>query len=356
MIQAKLPIPWNKSKMIHDFNLQVRISPLYEERRAVKATALLFPNEHPADEAEFLGSGQGWCTITEEFGQELLAFPDPFLVAHFDLLEEGRKCQDPAFIRLVSRDAPSLLALASDLYLKMRRSFCLNFPGEQSDQVLEQIGKMSAYVREERSKPNFKPVSIGFLKEHLKVVKDVKKLTFSLPKYLIPAKRSEEEVLEFWKTDKFSLSELCELCKLTKGKLRGIIKRGTLPKQAEPAKQSVRLVKSKLLTEEINYLKELADDPEMSYSCRQMRSLFEEKFGFRISTSLVYYHLTKTLGYSYKKNKFKPPSFFSKGQLVVNYKVCEAMLDFFKEEMHFVFIYEVAFHLGVHRECSFSKV
>ena len=214
MIQAKLPIPWNKSKMIHDFNLQVRISPLYEERRAVKATALLFPNEHPADEAEFLGSGQGWCTITEEFEQELLAFPEPFLVAHFDLLEEGLKCQDPAFIRCVSRDAPSLLALASDLYLKMRRSFCLNFPGEQSDQVLEQIGKMSAYVREERSKPNFKPVSIGFLKEHLKVVKDVKKLTFSLPKYLIPAKRSEEEVLEFWKTDKFSLSELCELCKL----------------------------------------------------------------------------------------------------------------------------------------------
>eukprot|EP01022_Parablepharisma_sp_SALTPOND_P015272 TRINITY_DN2143_c0_g1_i1.p1 TRINITY_DN2143_c0_g1~~TRINITY_DN2143_c0_g1_i1.p1 ORF type:complete len:283 (-),score=-21.52 TRINITY_DN2143_c0_g1_i1:123-869(-) len=80
-----------------------------------------------------------------------------------------------------------------------------------------------------------------------------------------------------------------------------------------------------------------------------------ENFGHTVSRKMVYYHLTKKLGYSFKRNHFKMRVAFEPEQTIVRYKVCLQLIEYFKQGKNIIYMDETGFHLGIQREYSYSK-
>ena len=344
------------SKLIQSFNSQVEISPLLQKRREVHSLPTVFLPEDSPMQVAFNCSPPGFCFISKELEALLLQNQQACKVIHYDLRLQGKKCQAVSFGAKIRQALPKLLRLVAKVDLNLQQQLCQCYNEDQKAEIMPAIERLG----KEFQKYDFAQVEsksvVDMIAEKLKPPKELKKPCITDLSLILPKKRSEAEVLQLKESGKLSVREICQACKITIGKYYSISKRSKLAEERKESQPKIKLIKSKLLNKEISYLKELADDPKRSYSCGEMQVAFQEKFGFVISAGLIRYHLVHTLGYSYKRNSFKPIPFFSSGQAVVSYKVGERLLNYLHDGKTVIFVDETAFHMGLHREYSYSKV
>jgi len=100
---------------------------------------------------------------------------------------------------------------------------------------------------------------------------------------------------------------------------------------------------------------ELVEDPKKVYLVPDICADIQENFNHSVSRKMVYYQLTKKLGYSYKRNHFKPAIAFSPEQKIVKFKVCQKLIDFMREGKNIISIDETFFSFFLARHASYAK-
>jgi len=126
--------------------------------------------------------------------------------------------------------------------------------------------------------------------------------------------------------------------------------------QLEEQKDHKPIKKSYLKGNEIMYLKELADIPCKSYTIPEIKEMFETKFKFEVPKNTLYYHLTKTLKYSYKRTHYKSSLAFQPEQYIINFKVCEKLIECMISNRFIVYIDEAGLRNNFDRQYSYAPI
>lgn len=356
MIQTKLSLTIDKHKMVEQFNKDTKLSSLYEERRKIDTTQTMFFDDDILESIHFKSSSISWCEIPSDLDLFLSECENPPNVIHFENIKEAKYIHDEKFINKCKGESRKLLSLLANLYCD---SYLNIFDAYGRDKQ-EHIKTICVNLKEE-FKTNIdeiiaKPSIIAVIKRKLKSSRE-KNIPLSLSySFVFPKKRENEEVLKLKKEGKYSVNDICTLCKISLGKYYGICKKEKIFEENKIDVNKTSIIKSFLKGDEILFIKSLADDPHKSFSVPEMCEAFHENFGFPVSKKVIYYHLTKTLGYSYKRNHFKPIPAFLPSQHVVNYKVCKSILNFWEQKKILICIDESGFNLGVQKEYSYSPL
>ena len=251
--------------------------------------------------------------------------------------------------------ASNYLRLAMGLYLQQYKALAESYDAHQKLIVLSEIVVLEHELKDDFDCWINKPSIVAYIKHRLFALPAVPTVQPTFEPLLFPRKRTESEVLRLKDEKKHSIKDICALSKISQSKYYDICKRKKYSDEhPEEIKAQPRL-RGGLSSEDINYIKQLADDPAKSYTVPDMCEEMKQKFKLEVSKKTVYYHLTHTLGYSYQRNHFKPLAAFKPIQKVVNYKVCKTLLDFQKQHKNIICLDESGFHLGVQKEYSYAK-
>ena len=107
--------------------------------------------------------------------------------------------------------------------------------------------------------------------------------------------------------NKYTVSEICEPLTISKCKYYNVIKGGSL---GDNRKSMDKEARTYLSTEMISFIKKLLDDREKCFSARDIKGKLFDLYSLHIPKSTMYYCITKSLGYSFKKVNYRPKHFY----------------------------------------------
>jgi transposase len=172
---------------------------------------------------------------------------------------------------------------------------------------------------------------------------------------MIPHPASEEEIKSLIEEKKLSVREICKLCKISFTKYYRIKRNLPFGPPYQLKNPKKKLARTYLLDQELEYIRTLATDPNQSFSIREMCLKFGEKFGFTPKKGLVYYHLTKTLGFSFKRNVFvAEPATIPTSKFAV-FNACKQFLDMWYGVPLVISVDESGFDLGIVRDYGYAR-
>lgn len=343
---------------IIDFNRDVLLSEKYVKRRHVQTTKTIFYDDDAHSYHAFASSAEGWCTIPNVLASFMTEQRDHHAaITCDDWLDCVNSQSEEALAEARGAEIRKYLGLLASLYVacysqRIERSY--NLHKEDLRAKLEWI--RSEVDPNPEAFASTKASIVGYIRNGLKVENRPPPRLIPAPGRLVIAhKAMNDEVLDLRRKGNYSVKDICAICKLTPSKYYRICRESD---QAEEHKGEAKVPRGawpRLSGSNLIYLKGLADDPFHSYTAREMRNRLWEALDVTVSTKTVYYHLTRTLGYSYKRSRFKPAAYFGKLQKSNNYKVAKAILDFNSTDKNIICIDESGFQLGIQREYSYAK-
>jgi len=191
------------------------------------------------------------------------------------------------------------------------------------------------------------------LKKSTQEIKVQKKLDYNKRKNWEILK---EKILSLKSEKSYSVNEICEICNITRYRYYMILSAIKSNKNLSDSCLNNRIYKGILGTNEINFIKSLLDNKFESFSVPQIRDKLFEHFKIYVSKSLIYYHIRKTLRYSYKRTLFKDKSFMEPVQKIIEYKTTLEMLLDLKLDKNLVYLDETSLQISDYKEFSFSPV
>jgi transposase len=341
--------------IIARINTNLRESTSFESRRKVRSTQTIFYDSDLHVDYFSSPSPATWCTITERLESIIKSFPyNPQVNCVCETTKENDLRDEDAIKSLKSR-IPDLLKLVVRLYSAAYISYAEKYMEEDKEEHIQRYTSNRDRILSQIDDIIKLPSVFQHVKREIKIKSVQPAEPKQPPPIPFPRKRTAQEVVELSKLGKYSMKDICRLSKISTYQYYRIIKQGEQPLPQPSAAGKLRLVKSFLRSDEINYFKELADDPTHSYTVPEMRSLFSSKFGFEITNKVVYYHLTRTLGYSYKKSHFKQPRAFMPLQKLLNFKASIALLELLDKGKNIIALDESAFGVDQLKEYSYAK-
>jgi len=123
----------------------------------------------------------------------------------------------------------------------------------------------------------------------------------------IISKKEGEELIQLITKEKYPLKEAAKQCKISCTAAKNIVKHFKETNQVrDPTDITIQRLNS-LNQEQLLYIKELLDSSSKSYSLRAISELLFNKFGVKLNISTLYYQITHSLKYSYKKITYLNP-------------------------------------------------
>jgi len=346
----------NKKECIDEFNTEVRNTPNYDECKRVTTTKIVFFDDKETLPLYFLPSADGWATISEKLAEILIKFKETSNTIIYERNEEKRFIADNDFLKEKKSTALELIKKLFALHIQNHLELSNTYSTDSSEHVkallnniqndidgtLKKIGSLKSTL-EFIDRQIFQTISYHDSSTHTKNNKDINK-------------RKEEDIIRLKNEGKLSIKDICSIHNITVSRYYTICKHMKLKDYHEEQLDHKSSKQSYLKGDEIMYLKQLADIPYKSYTVPEMKEMFELKYKFEIPKSTLYYHLTKTLKYSFKRTHYKSPLAFRPEQYIINFKVSERLIKYMSENKYVIYIDEAGLHNNFDRQYSYAPI
>jgi len=340
---------------IKEYNERLIEGKLYVDHRLVKTTPTIFYDDRWMTLPKLKWSPVDWCKINHELGNALEKATNEEHLISFSSEDAKNWINDFQFIEHCKSQVPKYLVYLAEIYLMMQNKITNSYPPGYREKAKTKIEELKKLLYENPRYFIEKPSIIKFIRKEIKYSK------FSNDNQLLqifanPNPETLSQKVMRLRNEKIHTSKsICEICRITKYKFYDIIKKSTQPPGIVPRPQGRPLTENSLSKLEIDRIVELVDDPTKVYLVPNICADIHEKFNHSVSRKMVYYQLTKKLGYSYKRNHFKPPAAFSPEQKIVKFKVCQKLIDFMREGKNIISIDETFFSFCLARHASYAK-
>jgi|WetSurMetagenome_2_1015567.scaffolds.fasta_scaffold07229_2 hypothetical protein len=338
--------------MVSEFNESVRTSITYDSKRYIPHTKVVFFDEESDPALPMSGGDSNWATISAELG-ELIAKSG----CRSSMVDHQRREGAELYITDENRTEWHLkilefLKLLTAELLGMMLSYNKRYEEEDRKEKKEKIHSLIQTL-------NQNPESVVACKDiyhhcmsevngvHQMVSKKMKKLAMKEAK----AKR----LLDTIHSGQYSVKNTCKLCKVSTSTYYEAIAKEKYYSEHRGEIKRPKATNRDFTDAEIAYIKEMADNPNESYTVPDMRRKLLDKHDILRSRGCVRYHITKTLGYSWQKNRYKPKCAFGRGQTFLQFEVAKSMLNFNAENKVIICIDETSLGSIKGRNYSYSK-
>jgi len=343
-------------KKVDEYNQMVKDGKKYILRRFERVTPIIFFDSEFRTVPRLRWSPVDWCKITPELSR---IFEDGMNEEHlisYNGKEAKNKMENIEFITQCKTEIPKLLLKLSEVYLGMQLLLTRHYSSEIKEKVKLEIEKLNKEIQENPDNFINKSSVIIYIRKRIKSAKknigdNVQNLQ-SNPAF----ETIEQRVIRMRNQRIYTVQNICDLCKICKTTYYNICRKIDHPILENPRKPGRPLNELSLNKIEIERIQELLDTPEKSYCIPEICEDISSIFGHKVSRSKVYYQITRKMGYSYKRNHFKPPTAFSPEQVIVRFEVCRKLLEIFKQGKNLIVLDETGWNLGVQREYSYAKI
>jgi hypothetical protein len=256
-----------KKAKIRSFNEEARASPHFAQRRRVLTTGTIFPSDGGHETHKYRTSLLSWCSISSDLEEFLVSSKETQPVIRFTEKNERKWLRDTEFQRKSKEESQEYLKTLAKLYVDR----CIEtYEKEKEAPNKEKLLKLAEEIERSQDLINSHPSIILYIKEQSKKPKEEDKKPISPCPLLFARKRSPEEVLQFKEEGKYSVRDICTLCKTSTDTYYKICKRKKLADEGKEIAKEVPLVKTFLRGEELMFIKKLADNPQRSYTVPEM--------------------------------------------------------------------------------------
>jgi len=341
--------------LVTEFNKKILMHPLYFEKKNGMATSVIFYDDDLTEFYPLMPSPEGWGIISEDLVKTLQGSNGESEIKQFKRKDAKNQVNNDTFLRNAKSEIDTLLQKMVEEYLEKYAYFLEFFQLDNHDIVQRNFKKI---VEEYENNPIIllsQQDIIGAIEKQLKNTHQEEKNEendkisakddFSLAKEL--------QILK--DNGKHTVSEICSSFKICKTKYYDLLRKLKSGWLGTSENRQVPEVKTYLKGAELMLFKKMADDPNKSYTGKEMQNALYEKFGTEISVGNIYYHLHHTFDYSYKRNHYKPPNAFTPEQKVLDFLVSKELLEFAAKSLEIIAIDETSIGLACNIEHSFSK-
>lgn len=343
-----------KSKL-EAFNSLVKSKATYNAHRKVSATKTFFYDDENIEDCEFNIPDENWCNIGPDLASFLETSHVQSKIIKFSLADEDKLCNFQPFFDSVSEQLPELLSALSYSYIDMHQKLSETLDSDSRAELNIAISKIRDEISHGITNLFNSNSVVKFIDEKLAPVSRISNTIYYQKSRKLGHEKIENQVFELKKSGKYTVKEICGICGIKRSRYYGIIGKKKHENCALSNSFDRSTVKTYLGEEGIIKIKEILDNPKKSVNCSGIRNKLWEQFHLEVPQSTIYYHIKRTLGYSFKKNRFKPRTFFERAQHVVNFKVSEMLLDQIINGRHIIALDESGFYIGDSEKYSYSK-
>jgi len=340
---------------IAEYNERLIEGKLYVEHRLVKTTPLVFFDDRWLTLPQLKWSPVDWCKIDHELGSALEKATNEEHLISYSSEDAKNWINNFEFMEHCKSQIPKYLVFLAEIYLVMQNKVTNSYPPGYKERAKAKIEVLKKSLYENPRDFIDKPSVIKFIRKEIKSTKIsndnqlLQILTNPNPETL------SQKVMRLRNERIYTSKSICKICKISKYKFYDILKKSTQPPGIVPRPQGRPLTENSLTKLEIDRIVELVEDPNKVYLVPDICADIKENFNHSVSRKMVYYQLTKKLGYSYKRNHFKPHTAFSPEQKIVKFKVCQKLIDFMREDKNIISIDETFFSFFLARHASYAK-
>jgi len=355
MINFKLRTLHGTRRDIKSFNESILQGDNYTKRQSVRTTPVIFFDSDFDRLPPFRWSSTNWCTIDSSLAKSLEIYRATYPVIHYDAKQLEQLLQDKEFITKAKADISNRIKELGLAYIVIKLKPLMDHDIETTFGIRNKLAVLSKQLLDEDPILFANPRMIDHIS---KLLKEPKAHPVTLK--ILPTKRAHQEiisdnVLRLKKQGTLSVRDICEECKISKYKYYSISKKAISSSGHEVRERDRPLNENSLQPDEMARIKWLLDTPYKSYTIPEICAHIKKNFNHTVTKKMVYYYVTKKLGYSFKRNHFKFPSVFRPEQKIGRYKICVELTKYLYQGMNFLCIDETGINIGINREYSFAK-
>lgn len=350
-------IQLKRQRNVRAFNRDIVDSPLYEIRKKVVSTKIIYFDDDTESDHSLFEQDTEWCKISDKLANFTAKFGKQNNVVEFDRFKEMLSLRTADYIEACNRESCTLVKKILEIYLNYFEHFIdiyklgntLKYKYNLSE-LKKELSKNQERLIEENAS------IVTYAEKKIKTEsKSIKKLNFSESNKL-EQRDLKEKILRLKNEYNYSIKQICWICGISKYKFYSIIKSGNFNEESKVDLSDKKRVKTYLKAEEIRYIEELASNYSKNYKVPTIMRKLWKRFGILVPKSTIYYHLRKTLKFSYKKNKFRPLPFFRPSQKIIDYKVSKVLIELFYSGKNIVYVDETGCSLGQSYEFGYGKI
>lgn len=341
--------------LISEYNEEATKSRQYSKRRLAKTTPTIFYDDQSPNLPTLRWSPVGWCKIRPNLAALLEMHRIASPVISYKANDQKDLLLDEEFSDACKSEIPQHLTHLSEVYLHMHYQLAGTYGPESQTRVRAKIEALEIELHENNTSFLNKNSVISHIRKQLKEAKSMARKTSDLTTCRPNPNELVQKVLQLRRQNEYSVKDICSLCKVSLSTYYAICKRADRCQVYNVPPRGRPLNENSLTSYEIERIKYLADTPTKSYTVPEMCADIAENFRHPVSRKMVYYQLTKKLGYSFKRNHFKNETVFEPEQAIVRYKVCIKLIEYLRQGKNIICLDETGFHLGVQREYSYCK-
>ncbi|MDR3712078.1 MAG: transposase [Puia sp.] len=342
-------------RLVKAFNGAVESSIAYRERKSATTTPTLF-FDYDGDKLPPLAPAPNeWCKISIELETQLCQYRGAAPIAEYSADREARLLRSKEFMDACRAEVPKYFVMLACLYLKCFHTLADTYDPDVKERVKAKALSLTNDFDSNRVNVNSYLSIVEYIKQQINKAKEAGPKRPPPVRHKLTRAELTEKVLKLVDERIHSIKDICAICRISQYKYYAIIKEHKRRQRGIEEANRGPGAKSRLGKEHLEFIKKLADAPHKSYTVPEIRDALLSTFNIDVGRKAVHYQLTEKLDYSYKRNHFKYPTAFSRGQFVVRYKVCKSLLEYMKQGKNIICIDESGFHTGIQKEYSYAK-
>jgi len=338
------------------FNIDIVSGSKYDERRTVKASKTIFYDELNVESINFSIPKVGWCTIPENLKKSFCKSPSKDNIFRIERTVAKLSASSDLVKQEFLEKQSDLIKSLANHYIDSKKFICEHYPNVLSNKIIQNIGSVKNRLQKNFEDFICKESAIEYIDKLLQgnsielFSKQTEKKSPIKQEHILEI--AEKMTNENIKT----IKEICKLIGISKSKFYQMRKRLNSGVENNQQIQEIRENKNKIFQEKIQTIKELADDPNNSFTIRDICEKLNQKFEDYCSYDFVRYHLKKTLRYSRKRTHFRSIKSFEKSQSAFDFLVCEEIIKNLGCGNVIYYLDESGFGLSLKTNYSYSQI
>jgi transposase len=247
------------------------------------------------------------------------------------------------------------LRYIAELYLEMNKQLYEMHVPPLSIQVKDKLDALKLLLSTNPSHILNTSSVIGYIKKAIKAAKSRHEQLARPRSYAEKRTDLIRRILRLRTEGTHSVKDICSMLKISQSTYYTICKREDFHLWPYIRPKGRQYDENSLQPDEKEYIKHMLDTPLRSCAVPEISAELSERFNRSISRKKVYSYISKTLGYTYKRNTYAAPPAFEPVQHIIQFKVCKQLIDYWQQSKNIMFIDETGFDLSLRKEYSYAK-
>jgi len=345
----------NKKEGAKRFNEDVENSSFYASLPHMEMSKTIFYDNPFSNPASIEKISQDQATLSDQFIAQINEYKEQGKMIQYRQNEYKKKYKEKEYLQSVKNNIPEILKNIAISYIKYYELHIKYYDNESRAQISVFLAK----TRNEIISNEINIMRFDSFGKYLKfqVKRILRKDIVRIPNnpVLQKKKRAYEKVFCLEQEKKYSKSDISQLAGVSRSTCYRILKSKKGMDSSPALIENVRVVRSYLLSREIEFLKYLADKPEKSFTLKEMSQEFYSKFKFNVPEGTLRYHLNKTLNYSWKKSSFRNIKYYEETHKFSEFDYCKKISEYMIKDFNVFFGDETNCHRKINRINSYSR-